>query len=90
MWQLGVVVHSSRVEAREHEAAKPVGTRRWAARHGVGGSARSRRGAGMLRMPERERAWVRTAGGAGLLRVRVRASAAGALAWRVAAARRQL
>ena len=33
-----------------------VGTREWAARHGAGGSARSRRGAGVSRMRERERA----------------------------------
>ena len=33
-----------------------VGTRRWAARRGVGGCARSRRGAGVSRVHERERA----------------------------------
>ena len=33
-----------------------VGTRRWAARRGADGSARSRRGAGMSRVRERERA----------------------------------
>ena len=32
-----------------------VGTRRWAARHGAGGIARSRRGAGVSRVRERER-----------------------------------
>ena len=38
-----------------------VGTRWWAARRGAGGSARSRRGAGVSRVRERERARVRTA-----------------------------
>ena len=33
-----------------------VGTWGWAARHGAGGSARSRRGAGVSRVRERERA----------------------------------
>ena len=33
-----------------------VGTREWAARRDAGGSARSRRGAGMSRVHERERA----------------------------------
>ena len=36
--------------------------RGWAARRGVGGSARSRHGAGMSRVREREQARVRTAG----------------------------
>jgi hypothetical protein len=45
-----------------------VGTRRWAARRGADGSARSRRGAGMSRVRERERAQVGTAGrGVGFL-----------------------
>jgi len=38
-----------------------VGTREWAARRDAGGSARSRRGAGVSRVRERERARVRTA-----------------------------
>jgi len=33
-----------------------VGTREWAARHDAGGSVRSRRGAGVSRVRERERA----------------------------------
>ena len=39
-----------------------VGTRRWAARRGAGGSARSRLGAGVSRVRERERPRVGTAG----------------------------
>ena len=39
-----------------------VGTRRWAARRGADGSARSRRGAEVSHVRERERARVRTAG----------------------------
>jgi hypothetical protein len=39
-----------------------VGTRRWAARRGADSSARSRRGAGVLRVREQERVRVRTAG----------------------------
>jgi hypothetical protein len=39
-----------------------VGTRWWAARRGADGSARSRRGAGVSRVRERERARVGTAG----------------------------
>ena len=38
-----------------------VGTRKWATRRDAGGSARSRRGAGVSRVRERERARVRTA-----------------------------
>jgi hypothetical protein len=45
-----------------------VGTRRWAARRGADGSAQSRRGAGVSRVRERERARVGAAGrGVGFL-----------------------
>ena len=47
------------------EGCSGVGARQWAARHGAGGSAWSRRGAGVSRMSER--AWVRTAGRASFI-----------------------
>ena len=51
-------VRASRRQSRRGRCSGvgEVGTRGWAARRGVGGSARSRRGAGVSRVRERERA----------------------------------